>query len=296
MTSPAPLAPADDRSSERAASTGRIPRWVGVVLPAAVLGGVGLAVMFAVNRSWLDVVVVLGGAAALGLLSGFVARRTMRERSSAVRWTVALGALTVGLCVAGLLSEGNVGLRPLLPLVPFFRWGELAQLAVGAAAAWLAVRAFSRRRVSLPHEPAVDAGPPAWGFTYQPAASDTQPVHTRRGRRPAPDLRPVPSTSEAAWRQYLRRLRTRLARAAAWRPMLGLRPSRAAQGPIRFTGSGEDRCPYCLDIVAENDPRGVTTCPICHTRHHAECWAVTGTCQMPHLYEGRTSARTGAAR
>jgi len=88
----------------------------------------------------------------------------------------------------------------------------------------------------------------------------------------------------------------RLTRAVAWRPGLGFQLARRKPSPIRFTGSGEDRCPYCLDVVMENDRRGVTTCPVCHTRHHAECWAVTGTCQMPHLYEGRQATRTGAPR
>jgi hypothetical protein len=23
-------------------------------------------------------------------------------------------------------------------------------------------------------------------------------------------------------------------------------------------------------------------CQICHTLHHADCWAITGTCQVPH--------------
>jgi transposase len=34
--------------------------------------------------------------------------------------------------------------------------------------------------------------------------------------------------------------------------------------------------------VTARDPRGEVTCPVCHTRHHADCWAVTGVCQVPH--------------
>jgi hypothetical protein len=26
----------------------------------------------------------------------------------------------------------------------------------------------------------------------------------------------------------------------------------------------------------------VKVCPVCKTRHHADCWSVTGTCQVPH--------------
>jgi Prokaryotic RING finger family 1 len=45
----------------------------------------------------------------------------------------------------------------------------------------------------------------------------------------------------------------------------------------------EDRCPYCLDVVKRNDPRGVHICEVCGTPHHADCWAITGKCQVPHL-------------
>jgi hypothetical protein len=54
---------------------------------------------------------------------------------------------------------------------------------------------------------------------------------------------------------------------------------------IHLLGDVEHRCPFCLEVVEKNDPRGVKICPICHTRHHADCWAVTGTCQVPHYYE-----------
>ncbi len=45
----------------------------------------------------------------------------------------------------------------------------------------------------------------------------------------------------------------------------------------------EDRCPYCLDVIKKDDPRGVTVCEVCGTPHHADCWAITGKCQVPHL-------------
>jgi hypothetical protein len=44
-----------------------------------------------------------------------------------------------------------------------------------------------------------------------------------------------------------------------------------------------DVCPYCLEQVLPNDPRGVVTCEICGTPHHADCWAITGKCEVPHL-------------
>lgn len=61
--------------------------------------------------------------------------------------------------------------------------------------------------------------------------------------------------------------------------------SRSAAGRISLNGSEEHRCPYCLENVERNDPRGVKECPVCRTWHHADCWAVTGTCQVPHKHE-----------
>lgn len=52
---------------------------------------------------------------------------------------------------------------------------------------------------------------------------------------------------------------------------------------IQFALVEEHRCPYCLDAVTRNDPRGVKECEVCHTLHHADCWAITGVCQVPHL-------------
>ncbi|MBI4786154.1 MAG: hypothetical protein HY782_03790 [Chloroflexi bacterium] len=70
------------------------------------------------------------------------------------------------------------------------------------------------------------------------------------------------------------------------RPRLPKLPTRQRadhdDGP-RIMRVVEDRCPYCLDIVKRNDPRGVQVCEVCHTPHHADCWAITGKCQVPHL-------------
>ena len=60
---------------------------------------------------------------------------------------------------------------------------------------------------------------------------------------------------------------------------LGRRKRGAA---IRLATQVEHRCPFCLEIVKSRDPRGSVECSTCHSLHHADCWAVTGTCQVPH--------------
>lgn len=51
---------------------------------------------------------------------------------------------------------------------------------------------------------------------------------------------------------------------------------------VKFVGAEEHSCPFCLEPVDLNDPRGVEICPICKAYHHKDCWDVTGMCQVPH--------------
>lgn len=67
-------------------------------------------------------------------------------------------------------------------------------------------------------------------------------------------------------------------------PVVKPKRKRSRRKPqIQFAIVEEHRCPYCLDAVTRTDPRGVEECEVCHTLHHADCWAITGTCQVPHL-------------
>jgi len=45
----------------------------------------------------------------------------------------------------------------------------------------------------------------------------------------------------------------------------------------------DERCPYCLDVIKPSDPRGIRICEICGALHHADCWGITGKCQVPHV-------------
>lgn len=63
------------------------------------------------------------------------------------------------------------------------------------------------------------------------------------------------------------------------------KPMQIETNNVHLLGEVEHRCPYCLEVVEKNDPRGVKICPICQTQHHLDCWNITGVCQVPHQSE-----------
>ncbi len=95
-----------------------------------------------------------------------------------------------------------------------------------------------------------------------------------------PMLPALPSWSGPASTSSPARPRTRRVKPAQPRPVHNRNND---SNGARIVAHIEDRCPYCLDVIKPNDPRGVRVCEVCHTPHHADCWAIAGKCQMPHL-------------
>lgn len=94
---------------------------------------------------------------------------------------------------------------------------------------------------------------------------------------PAPPIIDVPPQPRRTPRRSISR------RVKSARRKTALAPENGNHNGARIVSTVEDRCPYCFDIVKKNDPRGVKKCEICGTPHHADCWAITGKCQVPHL-------------
>lgn len=61
--------------------------------------------------------------------------------------------------------------------------------------------------------------------------------------------------------------------------------TRSRKKNVKLMGTEEHRCPYCLEEVKKNDPRGIVICPDCGTWHHRDCWEITGSCQIAHKHE-----------
>lgn len=106
-------------------------------------------------------------------------------------------------------------------------------------------------------------------------AEALQPVQraVRRARRAAD------STPESEVRRI--EVQPRTAPPVAVKPARAMRKKRGVK--VRMGRVATSICPYCLEEVKKNDPRGRVVCRICGTPHHGDCWAITGKCEVPHL-------------
>ncbi len=300
--------------AHRRSPSSRLPRWAGVVFPAGVAASIAFVLVDRVNQTLVPSVVQAASVAGLGVILGFTTRWSARGRSATVQWWIAMGAITVGLLVAGMASGGSTGIATPVIGQAGVRVGELVELAVAGLCAWLAI-SFRRPR---PARPSLRQRWQAARDGIQMRWAHISPIQVWQRRHPGVQATPPRaevSTSRLTSAGIASRSRTSLRSRASTSPakpqarakvpkrgsLKATRPSiraarRAKARAIRFTGAEESRCPYCLDLVRPNDPRGSRICPVCHTRHHADCWAVTGVCQMPHLFAPEPDRHQGVAR
>jgi hypothetical protein len=171
-------------------------------------------------------------------------------------------------------------------------WADLAHLAVSVVITILSLQAW-RQTIAAPEPleiaPVPVPTPPATrsrrGRKSTSASNGRARVRRAESGSSASHLTPNPSPAtrtrsnngtHAAPRAKVKKMKE---------PTIRPKKKRASQRKpkIQFALVEEHRCPYCLDAVTHNDPRGVKECEVCHTLHHADCWTITGVCQVPHL-------------
>lgn len=172
-------------------------------------------------------------------------------------------------------------------------WADPLHLAVSLTMTLLALSAWHRAQPSVPEPVEVEIAP-----MPVPAAPR---IRTRRGRRSSsashaqarvrrihtadPSARPTLAIAPRILSGNGSRPALRHAATKVREPTLRPRKKRVSRRKpkIQFAMVEEHRCPYCLETVLQHDPRGVKECNVCHTWHHADCWSITGMCQVPHL-------------
>lgn len=247
-------------------------RRLGLVFLITLAVAASFALTYKVNATILPQALVITFALGQGLASGFSARWILRGHTGLLRGLVALTSLVFGLSLLGLITFGVTGIRLLDRTRTEPDWGGLAQIALGAVAVWLALQSWrtaaSPQSVSRGLEPSSPL-----------PARKASATKTRRRREP---VATAPHPQRRLHWPVLRRLHLPTLPRPGFRLALRLR---RRQSPVRLEQDEEHRCPYCLEPVSRKDPRGFVVCKICHTYHHADCWAVTGMCQVPHHHD-----------
>ncbi|MCW5876836.1 MAG: hypothetical protein KIS85_08130 [Anaerolineales bacterium] len=266
---------------------GRLLERVILVTLVTVVAALGMLLLFSADLQISAAAIEYVLLSVTGLAAGFSSRYFLAGRSTGLRAAVVLFALCAALWLASQASQGAVGIDPLRQYVAQpARQGGIA-LALSSAAAWLALSAFAPRRTEILVEPRA-----AIAVAPSPPPPAVRPARRVRSARPAP--RRSIRTSFVAWRD---RARARLvsllpgptvrrpARRRVAAPAKPARPRRTRRRPaVHFSGAETHVCPYCLEVVTKRDSRGVKICKVCKTWHHADCWEVTGVCQVPHQY------------
>jgi hypothetical protein len=222
-------------------------------------------------------VLILLSSALLGLVSGLGTRFLLKGLHWTLSSLAAMLALFSGLFILGMVSGSRYGLGP--QEFKAFDLAGAAQVATAllaslfSATAWRKPANPNQAPASTPPPQALPAGKSSLAKSGRTLAQRKPKKAASSHSRSRATKAPTPAAAQTAQSQ----------KSSALAPARSKAENRERRPEVQFASTQENRCPYCLEIVQPNDPRGIVECKICHTLHHADCWAITGTCQVPHL-------------
>jgi len=281
-----------------------------------------IVVWFEQERSFPLFLSTVFADVSLGLIAGFGSRIVLRNRDRFICYFVALVVTVLGMFIIGSFTHWVLGIGPIrleqkfaeqIQAIRFDRdlgnqirslgigsrvlfdfsrldWADPVHLGISLVVAVLSVGAWRRRAPLAPEPVEVAPAPPTPATRARRARRTAAPSNRRAARVRGADngsnhLRPSPAPQPGVRSNNGARSTVRAGVKKIKEPVVRPKKKRLfrRKPKIQFALLEEHRCPYCLDAVTRNDPRGVKECEVCHTLHHADCWAITGVCQVPHL-------------
>ncbi len=259
----------------------------------------GLVILFRQKTDLPLLIFNIFAVAGIGLVTGLAVRVVLYRRNWFIRGLASAALVIIGLLVLGYFTDGKSGIvfppfgfvsvnwlsqrhislkLPLQIKSSQMNWLVLVYLVIAIDISWIALRAWKRPAPQVKEISAIPSvrgrGPvrssrasvlPHLAFPKFRARNSNAKPKVRRKRTERPLISPSVAFGSV-----------QLARPRHWNPL-----HRKPQ--IQLAVYEEHRCPYCLEEVKRNDPRGVVECEVCHTLHHKDCWDITGACQVPHL-------------
>ena len=248
---------------------------------------------------------------ALAVTTGLIARMVFHKNKFLTAWLAASLSLTLTLWWLFEVSRGLAGFNLIEAWISEEpNWDGLWQMGLAMGLIWITLSVWRSPSRRIKTGPSEDVSGHDDGF--EPQGTVVAPLHQRKqahsGMTPRKTTSRVKKTKKGealiSLGHYNKTMESsagmkgkelkpekqsmvKTGKKRSGRAALNIHRSRSKGliKPIKFVGSEEHRCPYCLDIVDPNDPAGVVICSVCHTYHHKSCWDVTGTCQVPHIHE-----------
>lgn len=267
-----------------------------LVIMKTTISAVVFNFIFLFEREIHPLFLIFALLSATGLVAGMMARRLLKATPRVLQFLVALMALFAALFALNFYTGGVIGISYLTIYNAEVDIEGFIHTGIGMMTMWMALAAWrkpktGRRGTAAQSPPRSFRAPEMQLEVQQYAAADRVRLspgrrainwisaHTTHpfvlgGSRRTPASPPRAALSLAGNNGRPRRITKIRARQST----LLLKHKK----PVKFVGAEEHRCPYCLETVVYNDPRGVEICSICNTHHHADCWEVTGVCQVPH--------------
>jgi hypothetical protein len=289
-----------------------------VILLLLVVNAVlGIVLWFQISRELPMLLSAVFADLTVGLVAGFGTKFVYRRSNLVAQYLMAVFSAVIGMVLLGSLTRHTLGIGPFrleeevrsqigqlsldstlaaqlrtlqidpLMVIDFsgMQASDAAHLAGSVLLALMSVMAWRRSggqviEVEPLGHSQIEVEPHGTGVSLAPERSNGSGARVQQPvtwfRSPTPSAAPRPRVRS--------RNRIRSGAKSAAKPAKSVRRSRSRRGSqIQLAVIEEHRCPYCLDPVSRNDARGVKECEVCHTLHHADCWAITGFCQVPHL-------------
>ena len=268
-----------------------------IVFLLFVAGMVGLMALINVHQVnlsplWMTIFAIM----AVGLAAGAGSRLFFYKWPGFVRFFLMLLVLLPALFVLGILTNWQIGIGPLNPwFVGDIDPDELVQLGGALLVACIALEAWWKptSRINDDVMPEVRRSTRS---AYREPSPMAYPVQMPQRPAALQVRSPENLTYQAKGRSRLKfakaNTKTRSRGSHAEKLVLAHtpQPTRSRRKrlfnrkpQLQISMYEEHKCPFCLEEVKRNDSRGVKKCPVCNTLHHADCWAITGFCQVPHL-------------
>lgn len=238
----------------------------------------GLALLF-LQTAWFPLLLFSFFAdGTLAVVAGFGTRWLLAQRHWFLRFVTATVLSVGGMAILGYFTDWKMGINVIALSRGYVSTADMIHLATGITTSWAALWAWYR---PAPRDLEI-----AEALEVDPYAVVVQPRRIQQPRTwlPQPRMRIGAGVNGHSGNGSGPSVRGRLKLMTRQptRPKR-IRNPRARRPNVQLAMVEEHRCPYCLEPVVRTDPRGVKECDVCHTLHHADCWAITGVCQVPHL-------------